>query len=87
MVSLIHAISEPKLKLIANEKQTENAISLIWKWNTLWKDQVWFPLREKLVFSSSGSRTGIQMVPDFTDSEPITRDTVRKIRGTTEPKI
>lgn len=29
MVSLIHAISEPKLKLIANEEQTEKATSLI----------------------------------------------------------
>lgn len=87
MVPLAHAISEPRLKLIANEEWTEKATSLIWKWDTLWKDQVSFPLRKKFVFSCSGGRTGFQTVPDFNDAELDIRDTVRKIQCTTEHKI
>lgn len=55
MVPLAHAISEHRLKLIANEEWTGKTTSLMWKWNTLWKDQVSFPLRKKFVFSSSRS--------------------------------
>lgn len=82
MVPLAHAFSQSRLKLIANEVWTEKAKSLIWKLNTLWKDQVSFPLRKKFVFSSNGSRIGFQMVLD--DAK---LNTVKKIQCVTEHKI
>lgn len=49
-----------------------------------WKDQVSFPLRKSSVFSTSGSRADLQMVPVLSDAELDFRETVRKIQSSTD---